>query len=109
MLNRQNPITPSDVGDFSAADTIAETLQHYHLTQVDFAKRIGISEKHLSQILHRKAFISPTVALSIETVTGIPAHLLLGLDTEYRLAHTPRPTQQDSNRKPDYLKPYSWA
>jgi DNA-binding transcriptional regulator YdaS (Cro superfamily) len=69
MLNRNNKIVPSDLAEFSAADTIEETLSFYHVTQSEFAQRIGISEKHLSQVLHRKAFISPTVALAIEKVT----------------------------------------
>lgn len=59
MLNRQNKIVPDDLSEYSAADTIEETLATYHIAHVDFAKRIGVSEKHLSQVLHRKAFISP--------------------------------------------------
>lgn len=109
MLNRENIVAPTDAGEFSAADTLEETIKHYHLTQVDFAKRIGVSEKHLSQILHRKAFLSPTVALSIETVTGIPAHLLLALDTDYRLTHTPKPDPQNHPDDPTFLQQYEWA
>lgn len=109
MLNRQNKIVPDDLSEYSAADTIEETLATYHIAHVDFAKRIGVSEKHLSQVLHRKAFISPTVALSIEEVTGIPAQMLLGLDTAYRLAHTTKPTPKDKAGDPDYLKQYDWS
>ena len=92
MLNRNNKIVPTDLPEFSAADTIEETLRFYHITQAEFARRIGISEMHLSQVLHHKAFISPTVALSIEEVTGIPAYMLLAKDTRYRLTHTNKPT-----------------
>lgn len=109
MLNRQNKIVPNDLDEYSAADTIEETLTTYHITQVDFAKHIGGSEKHLSQVLHRKAFISPTVALSIEEVTGIPAQMLLDLDTAYRLAHTDTPKPKDKANDSDYLKPYDWS
>jgi plasmid maintenance system antidote protein VapI len=109
MLNRNNRIVPTDLGEFSAADTIKETLEFRHISQVDFAKRIGISEKHLSQVLHRKAFISETVALAIEEVTGIPAHMLLDKDTRYRLAHTAKPTPSRQQDNPDYLRPYDWA
>jgi plasmid maintenance system antidote protein VapI len=109
MLDRKNKIVPEDLAEFSAADTIEETLSFYHITQTEFAKRIGISEKHLSQVLHRKAFISPTVALSIEEVTGIPAYMLLAKDTRYRLAHTTKPTPGDKANDPDFLKQYDWA
>ena len=109
MLNRQNKIIPDDLGEYSAADTIAEMLDNYHITQVDFAKRIGISEKHLSQVLHRKAFISPTVALAIEEVTGISAQMLLRLDTSYRLAHTDEPLASAKPNDSEYLKQYDWS
>lgn len=109
MLNRNNKIVPSDLAEFSAADTIEETLSFYHITQSEFARRIGISEKHLSQVLHRKAFISPTVALAIEKVTGIPADMLLAKDTRYRLAHTEQPTPSDKAGNPEFLKRYDWA
>ncbi|KRM55303.1 helix-turn-helix transcriptional regulator [Lacticaseibacillus sharpeae] len=109
MLNRKNKIVPSDLAEYSAADTIAETLQFRHISQVDFAKRIGVSEKHLSQVLHRKAFISPTVALSIEEVTGIPAHMLLEKDMRYQLAHTERPTRGNNPENSEYLKQYDWV
>lgn len=109
MLNRNNKISPADVSEFSAADTIEETLEFRHIAQVEFAKRIGVSEKHLSQVLHKKAFISPTVALSIEEVTGIPAHMLLEKDMRYRLAHTNRPTHEDKPNDSEYLKQYDWV
>lgn len=109
MLNRNNKIFPTDIGDFSAADTIEETLAFQNIEHADFAKRIGVSEKHLSQVLHRKAFISPTVALSIEKVTGIPARMLLTLDVQYRLAHTDKPTRSSKPDDQKYLKQYDWA
>ncbi|MFD1441496.1 HigA family addiction module antitoxin [Lacticaseibacillus hegangensis] len=91
MLKRENQIQLTDAGETSAADLIAETLEMYEITQRDFARRIGVSQKHLSQVLNHKAFISATVALSIEKVTGIPAKLLLRLDTNYHLKHAEKP------------------
>lgn len=87
MLNRKNKITPTDAEKFSAADTLKETLSYYHFTSADFAKQIGISEVELTQILNRRAFLSPAVARSIQNVTGIPDHLLLRLDSDYLYAH----------------------
>lgn len=56
--------------------------------------------------MHRKAFISPTLALTIEEVTGIPAQMLLGLDTAYHQAHTTKPTPKDKADDSKYLNPY---
>jgi transcriptional regulator with XRE-family HTH domain len=108
-LNRNNQIVPTDLTEFSVADTIEETLSFYHITQAEFARRNRISEKHLSQVLHRKAFISLTVALSIEEVTGIPAYMLPANDTRYRLAHTNKPMPSDKANDSDFLKQYDWA
>ena len=87
MLSRNNKITPTNADKFSAADTLEETLNYYHVTPADFAKQIGISELEFTQILHRRIFLSQAVACSIQNVTGIPDHLLLQLDSVYLRAH----------------------
>lgn len=87
MLNRKKKIIPTDADKFSAADTLEETRNYYGFTSADFAKQIGISELALTQILHRRAFLSPAVASSIQNVTGIPDYLLLQLDSDYLHTH----------------------
>ena len=106
MLNRENKIVLSDAGQTSAADLLSETLSMHHVTQIDLAKRIDISQKHLSKIINKKAFMSLELAQRIEIVTGIPAKILIRLDANYRLAHEHFDnTDTDGN----YLKRYSWA
>lgn len=109
MLNRANKIELTDAGATSAADMIKEILDSFHITQVDFAERIGVSQKHLSKVLNHKAFISASVAKSIELVTGTPAKLLLRLDTNYRLMHTAEPSKSEEPDQPNYLKRYDWV
>ncbi|UWP76165.1 helix-turn-helix transcriptional regulator [Lacticaseibacillus paracasei] len=109
MLNRENKIELNDAGATSAADMIKEILDNFHITQVDFAERIGISQKHLSKVLNHKAFISTRVAKSIELVTGTPAKLLLRLDTNYRLMNTTEPSKNEKPAQPNYLKRYDWV
>ena len=58
MLDRKNKIVPEDLAEFSAADTIEETLSFYHITQTEFAKRIGISEKTARYFLRNGLYIA---------------------------------------------------
>lgn len=108
MLNRNNKIKLTDAGATSAADLLTETLQFYHIRHIDFAKRIGVSTKHLSNICHRKAFMSTAVALRIEQVTGLPANMLLQLDINYQLAHI-EILATKAGQSDQYLQRYEWA
>jgi addiction module HigA family antidote len=110
MLNRNNKITITDEYRTSASDTLKETLDYYHITQSDFAERIGVSQKTVSEILNRKQFMSTDIAIRIEEVTGIPAKMLLNLDLEYKIfLKKKEQNREDKNHSPNYLKPYEWA
>lgn len=82
-LNRQNKIKISYLT--SAADTLKETMEFYNVSQTELPKHLNISQKHVSDILNRKKFLSTELALKIEVVTGISANLLLNLDLNYQL------------------------
>lgn len=51
-----------------------------------FALRIGVSAKHLCQLLAGKVPLSVPIALRIEQVTGIPAELLMRMQIRYDVA-----------------------
>ena len=82
-----NDLTIKVQGEFGAATMIAELMSYFNATQQDFAARIGVSQKYLSNVLHFKAFISPKRASRIETITGTPAQMLLHADAQYKLNH----------------------
>lgn len=107
MLHRENRIQPNH--NTSAADLLKETLNYHHITQTDFADRIGVSQKHVSDLLHRKKFISDTLALRIEAVTGISGKLLLNLDDDYLLHNAKATFQNQPRHSPLFLKRYDWA
>ena len=83
MLNKNHKITAPAVT--SAADTLAELLAYHHIKQSDFAERIGVSQKHVSDLLNRKKFLNADLAVRVEQVTGLPAEFLLCLDINYPL------------------------
>lgn len=99
-FNKSVPIkvTPTT----SAADTLKEIMDYYQITQTDFAAHIAISQKQLSFILNRRAFMSVDVARRIEQATGMSAKWLLQLDLNYRLTHHPATPNTDVRR-------FAWA
>lgn len=54
------------------------------ITQSDLAERLGVSRKHVNQILGGKASISPELALRLEHVTGIPCRAWLAYEALYQ-------------------------
>ncbi|MCO0832062.1 HigA family addiction module antitoxin [Fructobacillus sp. W13] len=91
----------------SASALIVELIEDFGVKQSDLARRLGISEKHMSRILHKETFMSVELAERLEIVTGLSAKLLLGMDADYKLAHS---KVNSKERRDDelYLKPYDW-
>lgn len=104
MLNRNNKIEV-DISEFSARDTLKETMEHYSITQAELASRINVSQAYISDILRRKKFMSSEVALKIEKATGIPAIFLLRMDSTYQLDQL----EKKKYKELDNISPYDWA
>lgn len=64
--------------------TLGEALSERGMTQVDLEQRVGLSRKHIKQIIDGKAPITPETALKLERVLGIPARLWNNLEQNYR-------------------------
>ena len=104
MLNRNNKVSFSVTT--SAADTLLELLEYHKISQKDFGDRIGVSQKHISDLLKRKKFLSADLALRVQKVTGIPAEMLLGMDIKYKLAQG---ISEASDKTEKYLQAYDWV
>lgn len=108
MLHRENRIRQYHTS--SAADLLQETMNYYHVTQQDLADKIGVSHKNISDILHRKRFLTELMAVRIEKVTGISSSLLLSLDTNYRLKRAEQEADRNIKHKsPLFLQRYRRA
>ena len=79
LVNEYMPDVVSPPGD-----TLAESLEERGMTQVDFAQRIGMSRKHLKQIIDGNSPITPETALKFERVLGIPARFWNNREQRYR-------------------------
>ncbi len=79
-INDFNPDYASSPGKM-----LEEILDSRAIKKTDFAQRCGLSPKHISQIIHDKASISPETAIQLERVLGISAAIWSNLDANYRL------------------------
>ncbi|KRM49250.1 hypothetical protein FC58_GL000043 [Limosilactobacillus vaginalis DSM 5837 = ATCC 49540] len=86
-------------------------MGYYGITQSDLAKRIGVSQKNISDILNRKRYLTEILALRIEKVMGIPSKLLLSLDSNYKLqlAEQESKLNKEKGDSPLFLQRYSWV
>lgn len=55
------------------------------ITQKDLHLKTGISEKHISQIIHGEAPITTDTALKLEGVLECTAEFLLNIETNYQI------------------------
>jgi len=64
---------------------IEESIQALGLTITAAAEKLGISRKHLSNIIHERAGVTPPIALRLEKLIGGNAEIWLGLQGKFDL------------------------
>ena len=67
-------------------DTILDILEEKNWTQSEFAKRVGYTTKHVSQLVRGKAAVTEDTALRLERVLGGSAEFWLSREVRYREA-----------------------
>lgn len=67
-------------------DYLEEVLDELGMTKDELAKRMDRPAPKLSAIFKGEKAITPDTALRLERVVGVPAHIWVGLESEYRLA-----------------------
>ncbi|MBI4590534.1 MAG: HigA family addiction module antidote protein [Candidatus Rokubacteria bacterium] len=70
------PIPPGEL--------LAETLDAMNLSQAELARRMGRPVQAINEIVRGSKEITPETAIQLERVLGVPAHVWLGLEAEYR-------------------------
>lgn len=63
---------------------LEERLEAQGISQAEFARQCGYSQKLISEIISGKAPLEPAMALQFERVLGVDANLWLGIEAEYR-------------------------
>jgi HTH-type transcriptional regulator / antitoxin HigA len=64
--------------------TLRSTLEARRMTQSELATRAGLSLKHVNQVIHGTAPVTPETALALEKVTGVSARTWNMLEANYR-------------------------
>jgi addiction module HigA family antidote len=65
-------------------DTIKESLDALGMKQAEFARRMGVSEKYVIDLLGGEAPLSADTALKLERVFNVPARFWTNLELGYR-------------------------
>ena len=66
-------------------DYLIDYLEFYNITQKEFSTRIGITQKHLIDILAGKCDLSSKVIDNISLVTNIPTDYIYRIESNYKL------------------------
>lgn len=65
-------------------DYIEEWLEDNNIKAAELARRMNVTRKHVSELIHGKAPVTPRIALALERVTGVPERLWNAYETTYR-------------------------
>lgn len=79
-------------------ELLAETLETLGLTQAGLARRTGRPVQAINEIVRGAKQITPETALQFEHVLGVPAHIWIGLESDY---HHIRARQEEQKRLED--------
>lgn len=66
-------------------ETLGEALDERGMSQAEFARRTGLSAKHVNLIIKGKAGYSAEVAIRMERVLGISAEFWMNLQANHEL------------------------
>jgi HTH-type transcriptional regulator/antitoxin HigA len=82
MAEVNAPFTP----DWASppGETILDLIEERSWTQTELARRLGYTEKHVSQLVNGKVPLSDDAALRLERVLGSSAAFWLARETQYR-------------------------
>ncbi|MEU8194679.1 helix-turn-helix domain-containing protein [Microbispora amethystogenes] len=65
-------------------ETLRELLEEKEMTQRELAERVGLSPKHVNQLINGLVRLTPDVAESLERVIGTPARIWNRLEADYQ-------------------------
>ena len=68
----------------SPGELIQREIEARNVSQSELAMRLGVSKKHLNQVVNGLAPLSADLALALERATGVPAQLLLRFEADWR-------------------------
>ena len=82
MIEQEQTFSPDWVSP--PGDTIVDFMEERDWSQIDLARRLGFSAKHLNQLIKGKASLTDDTALRLERVLGTNANFWLNREAKYR-------------------------
>ena len=80
MSDLKFPFRPVHPGEL-----LKDELKYRHLSQKTFAKQLGLPYTAFNEILNGKRSVTTEFALFMEAALGVPAYILVGMQTDYNL------------------------
>lgn len=87
---------------------LEEVIDELGMTKDELARRMGRPAPKLSAIFKGTKAITPDTAMQLEKVVGVPAHIWLGLEAEYRLALAQKAEKDQLTREVKLLTPFCY-
>ncbi|MYD78077.1 MAG: HigA family addiction module antidote protein, partial [Gammaproteobacteria bacterium] len=82
MIDKESKFSPDWISP--PGETISDLLEERDWNQVELARRLGFTTKHLNQLIKGKASLSEDAALRLERVLGSTAKFWLNREAIYR-------------------------
>jgi len=78
--NNLTPFKPTHPGSL-----LKDELEYRNISQLQFSKKLGLQNSAFNEILNGKRPVTTDFALLMEAALNIPAHILIGLQTDFNL------------------------
>lgn len=89
--------------------TIKEQLENRGMSQKEFAKRMNMSEKHISHLINGDVQLTPDVANRLEMVLGLPAKFWNNLESIYRDKLAKIEIENSMDRDKEVIRSFPYA
>lgn len=80
MSDLKFPFRPVHPGEL-----LKDELKYRHISQKVFAEQLGLPYTAFNEILNGKRPVTTDFALFMEAALGVPAYILVGMQTDYNL------------------------
>lgn len=85
---------------------LKDYLEYYKISQTDFADRLGISNKHMNEILNENTNISESVMLAISLITDIDINLIFYVENKKRIYNNLKSKFKSEKEIQEFLDSY---
>lgn len=85
---------------------LKEYLEFYKISQVDFAQRLGITQKHMNEILNEVTEISIDLMIAISLLTEIEPNYIMQVETKKRMYNYLKNKFQNEQEINNYLETF---